>query len=47
MRNKKKVIMGAAALGAIIGTAAAINKMREDNKSQFEKIVDQVEDWLK
>ncbi|MDB5161148.1 MAG: hypothetical protein JWO96_528 [Candidatus Saccharibacteria bacterium] len=47
MKESKKFMTGLAALGAVVGTSLLVSKMRENNKSSFEKFIDQVESWMK
>jgi hypothetical protein len=47
MKSSKKFITGLAAMGAVVGTGLLLSKMRDSNKSSFEKFMDQVEDWMK
>jgi hypothetical protein len=45
--SKSKMIMGAAALGAAMGVAMMAGKIRENNKSTFEKFIDDIAERLK
>ncbi len=47
MKDSKKLITGLAAMGAVVGTGLLISKIKESNKSSFEKFVDQVNDYIK
>ncbi|HET9850308.1 MAG TPA: hypothetical protein VFP35_01650 [Candidatus Saccharimonadales bacterium] len=46
-KDNKKMAAGLAAMGAVIGTSLLINKLHDTRKSNFDKLVDQFEEWLK